>query len=145
MAAVRALDAAAVLALLAALALLCVVVRRRLLERGGGVACSVRLRTASHGRGWVLGVGRYDDEELRWYRVFSAAPRPRRTFSRRDLSVQRQRHPVRPEALALLEGSVVLECRSGSKPVQIAMNEAAVAGFLAWLESAPPGAAVYRE
>jgi hypothetical protein len=114
--------------------------RRRLLSRGGGtVELSLRLREGSNGRGWVLGVGRFDGDALDWYRVFSPAMRPRRTLSRRDLAVVAQRAPVGPERFALQPGAVVLECRSTAGPVQLAMNPSAVTGFLAWLEAAPPG------
>ena len=65
--------------------------RRRMLQRGGGtVDLSLRLKDRTHGRGWVLGVGRFDGDSLKWYRVFSLAMRPRRTLSRRE-SVRRGR------------------------------------------------------
>jgi hypothetical protein len=36
---------------------------------------------------------------------------------------------------------VVVECSAGEypAPVELAMSEAALTGFLSWLESAPPG------
>jgi hypothetical protein len=141
---VLALDAAAgvlLLIVLLVLALVAVAVRRRLLQRQGGtIELSLRMRTLSRGRGWVLGVGRFEGDDLRWYRVFSLAPGPRRTLSRHDLAVAGRRQPVGGEALALLDGAVVLECTSAQGPVQIAMDTVAVTGFLAWLEARPPGA-----
>ena len=128
-----------VLALL--LPFLCLVVRRRALQWGGGtVEVSLHLKPAEPGAGWVLGVGRFSGDELQWYRVFSLAPWPRRTLSRRDLSICRQRPPTGPEAYALLDDAVVMECRAGDRPVALAMDRRAVTGFLAWLESRPPGA-----
>ena len=127
--------------LLAVLALLAIGGRRRLLQRGGGtVDVSLRLRTSRDGGGWVLGVGRFDGDDLQWYRVFSLAPRPRRTLSRRDLRVTGQRPPSEPERYALLNGAVVMECASEAGPVQLALDARAVTGFLAWLEARPPGA-----
>jgi len=118
-------------------------VRRWLLSRTGGtVELSLRLRDGSHGRGWVLGTGRYVGDELQWFRVFSLAPRPRRTLSRRDLTVVQRRVPSGPEKLSLQAGMVVLECRSDTGPVQLAMGESALTGFLSWLESAAPGASI---
>ena len=115
--------------------------RRRMLQRGGGtVDLSLRLKRGTHGRGWVLGVGRFDGDSLKWYRVFSLAMRPRRTLSRRDLRVLTRREPEGPERLALLAGAVVMELRSSAGPVEIAMEPSAVTGFLAWLEARPPGA-----
>jgi hypothetical protein len=133
-------------ALLAALALVVVgmavlSVRRRVLSRGGGtVELSLRLKERGDGRGWVLGVGRFDGDALQWYRVFSLAMRPRRTLSRRDLAVLARREPTGNERFALLAGAVVMECRSSAGQVDLAMGVSAVTGFLAWLEATPPGA-----
>ena len=124
-----------------ALPVVAIAVRRRVLQRGGGtIDLSLRLKQPAHGRGWVLGVGRFAGDELQWYRVFSLAPRPRRRLHRRGLEVVRQRPPVGPEVYALLKGAVVMECRSARGPVQLAMEPSAVTGFLAWLEASPPGA-----
>jgi len=118
-------------------------VRRWVLGRTGGtVELSLRLRQGSHGRGWVLGTGRFVGDDLQWFRVFSLAPRPRRTLSRRDLTVVQRRVPSGPERLSLQAGMVVLECRSDAGAVQLAMGESALTGFLSWLESAAPGASI---
>ena len=115
--------------------------RRRVLERRyGTIDLSLRLARRGHGRGWVLGVGRFEGDDLQWYRVFSLAPRPRRTLSRRTLEVRGRRDPRGPETLALLAGAVVMECRAPEGPVELAMEAGAVTGFLAWLEARPPGA-----
>lgn len=130
----------AVVALLVVLPLTVVARRRVLQRRYGTIDLSLRLRRGTHGRGWVLGIGRFEGDDLQWYRVFSLAPRPRRTLSRRDLEVRTRREPRGPESLALLKGAVVMECRSGAGPVELAMEGGAVTGFLAWLEARPPGA-----
>ena len=134
-------EALGLLAAVVALPLVALAVRRRVLQRGGGtVDLSLRLRSRTHGRGWVLGVGRFDGDELQWYRVFSLAMRPRRTLSRRDLKVLARRNPRGPERMALLSGAVVMECRSSRGQVELAMDPSALTGFLAWLEATPPGA-----
>jgi hypothetical protein len=116
-------------------------VRRQLLHRGGGtIELSLQLKTPGHGRGWVNGVGRFAGDELQWYRVFSLSPRPRRSYSRRDLQVLTRRDPSGGEHRALLEGAVVMECDTASGRVDLAMSRSAVTGFLAWLEAVPPGA-----
>lgn len=123
------------------LLLLAVALRRRGLQRAGGaVELSLRPASVDPFRGWANGVGRFVDDDLRWYRVFSLSPRPRRTLSRRDLEVTAQREPRGPERHALHAGSVVMECRSPDTAVELAMELAAVTGFLSWLESRPPGA-----
>lgn len=115
--------------------------RRWLISRGGGtVELSLRLRERTHGRGWLLGTGRFVGDELQWFRVFSLSPRPRRVLSRRDLSVLRRRTPTGPERLSLQADMIVLECTSARGPVQLAMGESALTGFRSWLESAAPGA-----
>lgn len=124
------------------LALAVLVVRRRMLQRGGGtVDCSVR---GDGGSGpWRLGVARYNGETLQWYRVFSAAPRPYLVVSRRGLVVTGRRTPNRDEVAALPADAVVVTCHDRQTDrgaaVELAMSESALTGFLAWLEAAPPG------
>ena len=133
------------LAALAVVALLSIAARRRWLQRGGGtVDVSLRLSERSRGRGWALGVGVFAGDELRWYRVFSLSPRPRRVLSRRTLEVVARREPTGPEAYALLKGAQVLACREPSGPVEVALEPRAVTGFLAWLEARPPGSPAHH-
>jgi hypothetical protein len=134
---------ALLLAVLAAGLLLVVaaLARRAALSWAGGtIEVSLRLKRPGHGRGWVNGVGRYVEDELYWYRVFSLSPRPRRRLARGDLEVLHRREPSGAEFRALLDGAVVMECRAGGRPVELAMSRSAVTGFLAWLEARPPGA-----
>src|SRR5690606_16062670 len=127
--------------LLVALVFVALAIRRRVLLRGGGtIDCSLRRQDRPAGRGWSLGVARYDGDVLKWYRVFSFSARPSERVSRRDLTVRSRRTPTGPEALAVSAGSVVIEVRSGRRALELAMSESALTGFLAWLESAPPGA-----
>lgn len=114
--------------------------RRQFLSRGGGtIEASLRLSTMVTGRGWAPGFARFDGDELRWYRMFSLWGGPARTLSRRGLSVLSRRVPQGAERLVLPDRWVVLRCAAGSRPVEIAMAEPAVTGFLSWLEAAPPG------
>lgn len=139
------IDLLGIAALLFAAGLVGLTVRRYLIQRRGGtIDLSMRLRSGRHGGGWALGVGRYDEDRLLWYRVFSLAPRPRRALPRQTIRIERQRRPSGAESPRLLAGSVVLECSSrptadgrDEQPVEIAIHEAALPGFLAWLESAP--------
>ena len=134
------LDLLAAVVLVIALPLVLVALRRRVLSRGGTIELSLRLKDKPHGRGWVLGVGTFVGDDLRWYRVFSLSPRPRRTISRRDVTVEGRRLPLGPERLALLKGATVVELASLAGPVEIAMDDSAITGFLAWLEAQAPGA-----
>jgi uncharacterized protein DUF2550 len=38
----------------------------------------------------------------------------------------------------------VVSCRTPAGPLEVAMSPAALTGFLAWLESAPPGRQLMR-
>ena len=62
-------------------------------------------------------------------------------MARRTLSVASRREANPAEATLLGQGMVVVSCTVGETPesVELAMAEDALTGFLAWLESAPPG------
>ncbi len=136
-----ALEVIAGLVLVLAVPLLTVSARRRWLSRSGGaIEMSLRLKPRSQGRGWVLGLGRFVGDDLQWFRVFSLSTRPRRTLSRRDLDVRARRAPTGPESLALMKGMEVVELAAAGKTVEIGLDSAMLTGFLAWLESRPPGA-----
>lgn len=129
-----------------------VVARRRLLLSGGG-GVDMSLRSGSDGD-WAFGVGRYAGDELRWYRVFTLSLRPVWVMARTALQVQGQRIPVGEESFSVHAGTAVVSCDlmqpapSASRrvtlsgEVELAMSSAAVAGFLSWLESSPPGYAL---
>ncbi len=126
--------------LVAILLLGSLVLRRRGIGRRGGVFdCSLRERPAPRGKGWMLGVARYAEDTVEWYRMFSFAARPRHNLCRRNLVVRSRRVPSPAELHALLPGSIVIECAVDGRPLELAMGEDALTGFLAWLESAPPG------
>ena len=95
------LDSAGVVLLLVVLYGICLVVRRRVLSRNGGtfeLSVLIRVRAGSPaGRGWVLGLGRYDGEALDWFRIFSPSPRPRRRWARGDLTILSHREPTDAE------------------------------------------------
>ncbi len=140
------LDVVAGLALLAALVLVALFVRRRWLNRYGGTfECSVRMRAPSRGtgpqtaRGWVLGLARYSGQELEWFRIFSFSPRPQFVFDR-SLTVGARRTPHGAEAFSLYAGHrVVAVTFADGRPIELAMSDRALTGFLAWVEAAPPG------
>ncbi|GAA2186972.1 DUF2550 domain-containing protein [Micromonospora lupini] len=122
-------------------ALLVLFVRRAVVTRSGGIIrLSVRVTTVLDGRGWSPGFGRFAADELRWYRMFSFALRPKRVLSRKDLAVERRRLPEGQERLSMPADWVILRCTSHHAPVEIAMARSTVTGFLSWLEAAPPGA-----
>jgi hypothetical protein len=131
------------IAIFAVLAALCLLFFRRgfIARRGGTIELSVRLSTMVAGRGWSSGLARFAGDELRWYRIFSFAIRPRRVLSRRGLTVERRRAPAGEERLVLPGDWVVVRCVSHQAPVEIAMAATTLTGFLSWVEGAPPGGA----
>jgi Protein of unknown function (DUF2550) len=114
--------------------------RRFLLERGGGtVDCGLR-RVAGEGA-WRPGVAAYSGDQFRWYHQFSVVLRPQAILERRTLNVAGRRMATPAESAALGPGLFIVECKvgDGQDAVELAMTEAALTGFLSWLESAPPG------
>jgi Protein of unknown function (DUF2550) len=120
-------------------------------RRGGSVEVYMRLGMMVEGRGWAPGFARYAGDELRWYRVFSLSPWPRRVLHRRSLTVAGRRTPSAAEqflvpgdwvVVRLLRPSRVVHpdpSAADDKLVEIAMSPTVVTGFLSWYESAPPG------
>jgi hypothetical protein len=135
------LEGIAIVALILLGVLLLLFLRRWLLVRHGGtIELYLRLSNLVIGRGWAFGFGRFAGDQLRWYRMFSFWPRPRRVFARRGLAVESRRSPSGSERLSLPDDWVILRCTSHQAPVEIAMAPATVNGFLSWIEAAPPGA-----
>jgi hypothetical protein len=146
-----ALDAGWLLAavlIAAVLAAIGIAVRRTLLEHGGGIVeCGLRRGPEEN---WRLGLADYQPDELRWFNVFGIRLRPEAVFARASLSIT-SRRPADPAEIARLgDGTVIVECTVGRSTVggspagragelvELAMSEAALTGFLAWLEAAPP-------
>jgi hypothetical protein len=121
-----------------------VFIRREIISRAGGtIDMNLRLSTFVPGRGWSSGLGRFVGEQLKWYRMFSFGLRPRRVLTRTLLRVENRRTPEGPERQVMPDGWVIVRCSgrvgTSSVVVELAMAESALAGFLSWLESAPPG------
>lgn len=133
-----------VLIILAAVALAS---RRYLLERSGGtVDCALR-RPAGSGA-WRLGVLSYQHDEVRWYGALGILLRPECVFHRRALAVTSRRPADPSEAVALGTDRIVVTVSvrqteapdsPAGEPVDLAMTDQALTGFLAWLEASPPG------
>ena len=134
--------------LLLVLSLVVLALRRRWLARQGGTfECSLRLGSATPGSGWALGVARYNEERLEWFRFFSYSVRPRQTFVRNDVTVVNDREPDQVEAGSLYAGQRIVQLKSTSEEAQeiweLAMSGESLTGLLSWLEAAPPGVPGY--
>lgn len=122
--------------------------RRRLLAREGGTfECSLRLRDSTRGSGWALGVARYNEENLEWFRFFSVSHLPRKIFLRNEVNVLESRDPSPAEAVSLYVGQriVRIETTTGGSVAnwELAMSSESLTGLLSWLEAAPPGVVGY--
>jgi hypothetical protein len=116
------------------------VLRRRVLSRHGGTfELSVRDPTQPSGRGWVLGLGRYREDSLEWFRIFSPLPVPKRSWRRNDLTLVSQRIPEGSEEYSLYAGSVVVVCSTPRGEAELAMSPSSLTGLQSWLEAGPPG------
>ena len=122
--------------------------RRYLIERSGGtVDCALRVPAAVGA--WRLGVLLYAHDSVEWHGALGVLLRPEHSLHRRSLSVVSQRPSDPAEAVVLGEDRVVVELAvkpqgdaSGSPAgshLELAMSDQALTGFLAWLESSPPG------
>jgi Protein of unknown function (DUF2550) len=136
-----ALDAAWIFAAFLVIIVLCAIglaIRRMLLDRRGGtVECGLR----RPGGSWRLGVAAYEEDELRWYDAVGVLLTPEEVLARQTLAVASRREVYPAEVPLLGRDMVVVSCTAGEAPeiVELAMAEGALTGFLAWLESAPPG------
>lgn len=126
-------------ALLIALGLGGLFVRRLVLQREGGFDLCLRIGSAGWSDGWVFGIARYRGDVLEWFRTFSFGTRVQRVLPRRELTVVGRRLPTADEAYDLPAGHIVLIWEVGGERLEVSMSEAASMAFLAWLEAAPPG------
>jgi hypothetical protein len=127
--------------LLAIVVLIALLIRRDVIARGGSILVSIRLSTYVDGRGWSPGIARFVGDEMHWYKVFSFAFRPRRVLNRQAFVIQQRRRPDAMEMRSLPSHTVVLIGTSRREPLELAMAESTVTGFMSWLEAAAPGTA----
>ena len=133
------------LVLLVALGLVMLAARQRWLSRQGGTfPCSLRLGTTARSSGWALGVARYNQGLLEWFRFFSYSFRPRLVFPRSEVRVLESREPDMVESVSLGADQRVLRVETTLRDVtaaeyELAMSPESLTGLLSWLEAAPPG------
>ena len=116
------------------------VARRHLLARNAATFdCSLRRDRPKKPGGWMLGVARYEEDRLEWFRIFTVDPRPGRVLQRSLLDLMEWRHPSEREVDSILPNSVIVRCSYDREVLDLAMSQSDYTGFATWLESAPPG------
>lgn len=120
------------------LAIVVIAFRRSALTRSGAIDVCWRRDLTPDGRGWVLGQGRFRDNELLMYRSFSPWPGVAGRLQRESLKLGVRRPPVGTEPDLLPVDSVIVRCTDGGEQIELALSEEALTGVRSWLESLPP-------
>jgi len=130
-------------------AAVCLVLRRRMISRRGGVVeCCLRSRASGQ---WQHGLAEYRSGELYWHRSLSLRVRPHAALDRRGLVVTSSRPAGAGETGWLGPGTMIVTCQARpsaarakrpnrcatSDVIELAMSRAALTGYLAWLEATP--------
>ena len=87
------------------------------------------------GNSWQMGVCRYQDNDLEWFRLVSLSLRPKHTFRRSSLELLGRRKPTESELLKVQPDAVIVELRYEGQPVLLAMRFDAYTGLSSWLEA----------
>jgi hypothetical protein len=125
---------AGVLVLLAVGVLAFIFVRRRMLAAGR----LLMVAAVRHpGRGYRLGLLRFDAGRLQWFTLVGPSMRPREEWERVRLELEAPGAPR--EVVAGMPEAVEVTCHYGSETFQLALAPTAYTAVRSWLESAPPG------
>ena len=116
--------------------------RRAIARSSGSFDLSINRDSEASASGWTLGMARYSENHLEWFRTFSFSWRPRYRFERGHIVIQGRREPEGREAFAVHAGHVIVECHTEVGVRQMAIAPRALTGLLAWLEASPPGQSV---
>jgi hypothetical protein len=106
---------------------------RTLSVRVGSFPCSARLADPP-GTAWSVGIAHYGAGRIDWWRSWSLAPRPARSWRREDIQVT-----GRAAVTGAADPDLVLvRCRHQGTDYELLVSEGAYSGLTAWLEAAPP-------
>ena len=89
------------------------------------------------GNSWQMGVCRYQDNDLEWFRLASLSMRPKHTFRRSSLELIGRRKPTESELVNVQPDAVIVELRYEGQDVLLAMRFDAYTGLSSWLEAGP--------
>jgi hypothetical protein len=109
-------------------------VRRFNLRRALG---TVDATICTAGTSWQMGVCRYQDNDLEWFRLASLSLRPKHKFKRSSLELLGRRKPTEAEAVKVQPDVVIVELRYEGQDLRLAMKFDAYTGLSSWLEAGP--------
>jgi hypothetical protein len=109
-------------------------VRRFNLRRALG---TVDASICTAGKSWQMGVCRYQDNDLEWFKLLSLSVRPKYTFRRSSLELLGRRQPTETELVKVQPDAVIVELRYEGQEVLLAMKFDAYTGLSSWLEAGP--------
>jgi hypothetical protein len=89
------------------------------------------------GNSWQMGVCRYQDNDLEWFRLASLSLRPTHKFKRSSLELLGRRKPTETEAVKVQPDVVIVELRYEGHDLRLAMKFDAYTGLSSWLEAGP--------
>ena len=107
---------------------------RTLANRVGSFACGARAAGNPAGP-FTPGIAHYAVGRIEWYRCWSLAPRPARTWVR-DRLVITGRVPLDQAGQS---DQYLVQCRYDGTDFELSLSAGAYAGLASWLEAAPPG------
>ncbi|WP_402466531.1 DUF2550 domain-containing protein [Isoptericola aurantiacus] len=107
---------------------------RTLSHRVGSFQCSARAGSRPDAS-WSVGIAQYGVGRIDWWRCWSLAPRPARTWQRDRLAITGRA----PLDQAGQPDQYLVRCRYDGVDFELTMSSGAYAGLASWLESAPPG------
>lgn len=109
-------------------------VRRMQLRRAlGTIDASICLRENR----WQMGVCRYEESDLSWFRLLSLSPLPARKFVRSSIVMVGRRAPTEAELTRVPPDVVIVTLEYKGEEILLAMKFGAYAGLSSWLEAGP--------
>lgn len=109
-------------------------VRRMQLRRALGTADASIFRG---GKRWQMGVCRYQESDLEWFRLLSLSPLPHRRMVRSSIVLVGRRAPTESEMTKVPPDVVIVTLDYKGEPVLLAMKFGAYTGLSSWLEAGP--------
>ncbi|PYI68698.1 DUF2550 domain-containing protein [Arthrobacter livingstonensis] len=86
---------------------------------------------------WQMGVCRYQESDLEWFRLLSLSPLPHRKMVRSSIELLGRRKPTEGELTQVPPDVVIVTLSYKGEEVLLAMKFGAYTGLSSWLEAGP--------